>query len=147
MLRNLTWAALALGLAVLVGRPCPGVGPQEKGKQDKGQEEKGKTVTLKKEKDAKVKLAKGDKLVLRLKMQGGTGFSWTVGKNDKEKLKPLGKPKTEKPKKVLPGGAVTQVFRFEAVADGSVRLEMWYKRPFEKDKKPAKKFSVAVEIE
>jgi inhibitor of cysteine peptidase len=138
MSRNFTGAAVALGLAVLVGGAGRADDPQEKGK----------TVTVTEmDKDAKVKLAKGDTLVLKLGMRSGTGFTWAVGKGDDARLKPLGKPTTEKPKKPLPGGPVIQVFRFEAVAAGDARLEMWYKRPFEKDKEPAKKFTVAVTIE
>jgi inhibitor of cysteine peptidase len=132
-------ALVALGTALFVGGTSA-VAPQEKGK--------GKTVTVtEKDKDAKVKLATGDTLVLKLGMQSGTGFTWLVGKGDDAKLKPLGKPGTERPEKPLPGGPVTQVFLFEAVAAGKVELEMWYKRPFEKDKPPAKKFLVSVEIE
>jgi inhibitor of cysteine peptidase len=142
MMRILACAALALGLAVFAGASSPAAGPQ-----DKGPGQKGKTVTVtEKDKDAKVKLAKGDTLELKLRMQAGTGFTWVVGKGDEDKLKPLGKPTTEKPAN-LPGGGVTLVYRFEAVVPGMAQLEMWYKRPFEKDKEPAKKFRVTVTIE
>jgi predicted secreted protein len=143
MFRTLTWAALAMGLAGLVGGASPADAPQDKGKDGKG-----KTVTLtEKDNDTKVKLVKGDTLVLKLPMQGGTGFTWVAGKADDEKLKAAGKPTAEKPAEPRPGATVLQVFRFEAAAPGSARLEMWYKRPFEKDKKPAKTFSVTVEID
>jgi predicted secreted protein len=143
MARTSTWAALALGLAVFAGGTASAVGPQD-------QEKKGKVKVLtltEKDNDTKVKITKGETLVLKLPMQGGTGFTWVVGKADDEKLKAIGKPTAEKPAKPRPGATVIQVFPFEAVTPGSSRLEMWYKRPFEKDKKPAKTFSVTVEIE
>jgi inhibitor of cysteine peptidase len=132
-------AVFALGLVALVGGSLAAA-PQEKGT-------KGKTVTVAEtDKEKTVKLAKGDTLELKLGMRSGTGFTWVVGKGDDAKLKPLGKPVTEKPNKPVPGGPVTQVFRFEAAAEGKARLEMWYKRPFEKEKEPARKFIVSVEI-
>ena len=138
-----TWAALALGLAVFVSGTTSAASPQDLEK--KGKE---KALTLsEKDNDTKVKLARGETLLLKLPMQGGTGYTWVVGKADDEKLKAIGKPTAEKPAKPRPGATVIQVFRFEAAAPGSSRLEMWYKRPFEKDKKPAKTFSVNVEIE
>jgi predicted secreted protein len=39
------------------------------------------------------------------------------------------------------------VFRFTAEAAGKVDLELIYKRPFEKDKPPARTYKLAVEIE
>jgi predicted secreted protein len=143
MLDYIPSSVIALALSTLVGVVLGG----DKS-QDKGKDEKGKSIILtEKDNDTKVKLQRGETLVLKLKVQGGTGFSWQVGKSDEDKLKPLGKPAFEKPDKVIPGGSVTQVFRFEAVAPGSVRLEMWYKRPFEKDVKPAKAFAVTVDID
>jgi predicted secreted protein len=138
-----TWAALALGLAVVAGGIASAGGPQD---QERKGKEKALTLT-EKDNDTKVKIAKGETLVLKLPMQGGTGFTWVVGKADDKKLKAMGKPTAEKPAKPRPGATVIQVFRFEAAAPGSAQLEMWYKRPFEKDKKPAKSFTVTVEIE
>ena len=94
-----------------------------------------KTVTVtEKENDGKIKVGKGDTLVLKLPQQGGTGFTWVLAKNDKDKLKQVGKEETEKPAKPLPGGKVTRVFRFNATVAGTSELELHYKRPFEKDK-------------
>jgi inhibitor of cysteine peptidase len=101
-----------------------------------------KTVTITdKDKDAKVELAKGDKLLVKLPANPSTGFTWMVAKED-DKLKSAGKPDYEpadKDKKVVGGGG-TQTFTFTAKAAGEVEVEMQYKRPFEKDKEPAKTF-------
>jgi predicted secreted protein len=58
---------------------------------------------------------------------------------------PQGKPETVPAKKGVIGGKATMIFRFQAVA-GTSDLELHYKRPFEKDKKPAKTFKVTVEV-
>jgi predicted secreted protein len=143
MAQTPAWAALALGVAVFAAGTASAGGPQD---QEKKVKDKAVTLT-EKDNDTKVKLGRGETLLVKLPMQGGTGFTWVVGKSDDERLKAKGKPTAEKPAKPRPGATVIQVFRFEAAAPGTVRLEMWHKRPFEKDKKPAKIYAVTVEIE
>jgi predicted secreted protein len=46
----------------------------------------------------------GDTLVVRLSMNAGTGFSWSLGMNDDSVLRPLGPTTTEKTLNGLPGG-------------------------------------------
>lgn len=107
-----------------------------------------KTVTVtEKENGAKVKLAKGDTLVVRLEVQSGTAFGWKIAKNDDKVIKPPGKPEIERPDKPKPGGKVTQIFRFSAEASGNCELELHYVRPFDKDKAPAKTFKLSVTAE
>lgn len=98
------------------------------------------------DKDSKVQLAKGDTLALRLPANPTTGFSWTIAKNDDAKLKSAGKPEFEPPDKKVVGAGGTQIFRFTAEAAGEFELELHYKRPFEKDKDPAKTHKVKVTI-
>jgi inhibitor of cysteine peptidase len=107
-----------------------------------------KTVTVTdKDKDAKVELAKGDKLLLKLPANPSTGFSWVIASKEDDKLKSAGKPDFEADKdKKVPGAGGTQVFTFTAQAIGEVEVEMQYKRPFEKDKEPAKTFKLKVTI-
>jgi inhibitor of cysteine peptidase len=101
-----------------------------------------KTVTITdKDKDAKVELAKGDKLVVKLPANPSTGFTWVVASPENDNLKVTGKPVYEKDKdKKGIGAGGTQIFTFEAGKAGEVEMEMHYKRPFEKDKEPAKTF-------
>ena len=106
-----------------------------------------KTVTVTEKDDGgKIKLNKGDTLVVKLQTQGGTGFTWSIAKNDADLLKQQGKVETEKAEKPKPGGAVTQVYRFRAEAVGTIGQEMHFVRPFEKGKAPAKTFKLTVEI-
>jgi inhibitor of cysteine peptidase len=134
-------AAAYLGLAALTAESAA-FGDKEKAKG------KTMTVTVKdKDKEGKVKLAKGDTLEVRLPSNRTTGFSWQIAKIDKDKLKSQGKPVYEAPKKGLIGAGGTEVFRFTAEAAGKSELELIYKRPFEKDKPPAKTYKLTVEIE
>jgi inhibitor of cysteine peptidase len=108
-----------------------------------------KTVTITdKDKDAKVELAKGDKLLVKLPANPTTGFTWVVASGESDTLRAKGKPAYEaadKDKKVVGGGG-TQTFTFDAGSAGEVEIVLHYKRPFEKDKEPAKtyKFKVIV---
>src|SRR5437667_9262409 len=72
-----------------------------------------KTVTITdKDKDAKVELAKGDKLLVKLGANPTTGFTWVIASKEDDKLKSAGKPEYEpanKDKKVVGGGG-TQTF-------------------------------------
>jgi inhibitor of cysteine peptidase len=111
----------------------------------KGGEDKGTTLT---EKDSgkKIELKKGDLLSLKLEMTAGTGFTWVIAKNETAQLAPQGKPTVIPAKKGVVGGKATQVFQFKAAAEGTSDLELHYRRPFEKDKEPAKTFKVTVEV-
>jgi inhibitor of cysteine peptidase len=98
--------------------------------------DKAVTVTDKEDK-GKVTVPKGGALVVKLPITTGTGYTWVVAKKA-EQLKPAGQPTVEKPDKPVPGAKTTQVFRFDAAAAGTSELTLEYKRPFEKDKPPAK---------
>ena len=110
----------------------------------------GKTVTLAdedlKKENVKVELAKGDKLQLKLAANPTTGFTWVIASKEDPALKSAGKPEYTADKKGKVGGGGTQVFTFTAEAAGETAVELHYKRPFEKDKEPAKtyKFKVVV---
>ena len=103
-------------------------------------------ITLtEKDNDTKPKLSLGDQLVVYLETQPGTGFSWVIAQNNKDQLTLLSKVLLENPN-MVPGGKTIQVFTFRAAAAGKSDLELYYKRPFEKDKEPAKKFKASVTI-
>ena len=109
-----------------------------------------KTITLTdadlKKDNVKVELAKGDKLELKLAANPTTGFTWVVGSKESTALKSAGKPEYVPDKKGKVGGGGIQVFTFTAEAAGEVDVEMQYKRPFEKDKEPAKVYKFRVVI-
>jgi inhibitor of cysteine peptidase len=108
----------------------------------------GKTVTLTdKDADAKVELAKGDKLMVKLEANPTTGFTWVIAsKEDDKLLKSAGKPDYVAPEKKALGAGGTQVFTFTAEGPGMIDVELQYKRTFEKDKAPAKTFKFKVTV-
>lgn len=106
-----------------------------------------KTVTLTvKDKNKEVSLSKGDKLMVKLPYTAGTGYTWVVAKKDDKVLKQNGEPKIERPKKGIVGARTSMTFSFEAVGEGTANYELQYKRPFEKDKKPAQIYKFAVKV-
>jgi predicted secreted protein len=140
---------LLAGLTLLLALPLLAGADDKKGAKDKPDKEKSAPVVVTdKEKDGKVTVAKGGTLQVKLKFTSGTGFTWVVGEVDKKVLEEKGKPKTEgiKGEKPRPGGPRVQVFTFTAKSAGETKLVMYYKRPFEKKKEPAKKFTVTVTV-
>jgi inhibitor of cysteine peptidase len=106
----------------------------------------GKTVTVtEKDNGGTVTLAKGDTLVVRMEGSAGTGYSWTVAKNDKSVLAVQSQSTERQDKK--PGGKVTAVIQFSTPGAGTSDLELNYARPFDKDKAPAKTFKLKVKVE
>ncbi len=137
MSRLTSFLAIGVAVGLTAGSGVDGVAGDKKA-----------TVTVTQKDDGtKIKLSRGDTLLVKLEMQAGTGFLWEVAKVDKDKLKQEGKHEVEKPDKKVVGGKATQVYRFKAMATGASDLELHYKRPFEKDKPPAKTFKVTVVIE
>jgi inhibitor of cysteine peptidase len=129
---------IALGIVALV---LPSGVAEEKKETDEN-----KVVATDKDNDGKVTVKKGGLLLVKLKVQGGTGFTWVVAKNDEKALALDGKPTTEKieGENPRPGGPALLVFKFKAETEGETKLALDYKRPFEKDKEPAKKYMLTV---
>ena len=130
------WVLLAAGALSAAGRDEP----EKKGGADK-------VVLTDKDASTKVSVKEGATVQVKLRVQGGTGFVWTLASNsDGSVLKGGDKPRTERPKKPLPGAPTFMVFTFKAASKGSSKLTLIYHRPFEKGKEPAKKFAVTVRV-
>jgi len=89
-------------------------------------------------------LAQGEVLQVRLPSTPSTGFSWAVASNSPSVLRPAGEPKYDPPGKGAAGAAGTQTFEFRVVGGGGAFLELVYRRPFEKDAAPARRWGVFV---
>jgi len=90
-------------------------------------------------------LAQGEVLQVRLPSTPSTGFSWAVSSNSPAVLRPAGEPKYDPPGgKGAAGAAGTQTFEFRVVGGGGAFLELVYRRPFEKDAAPARRWAVFV---
>jgi len=113
--------------------------------EKKAEEKKAEKVVTEKDNDTTVQLSKGETLLVKLRVQGGTGYTWVVAGNSDTALA-QGKPSTEKVAGAAVGGPVLMVFPFTARGEGQSKLELHYKRPFEKEKEPARKVKFTVTV-
>jgi inhibitor of cysteine peptidase len=93
-----------------------------------------------------LRLAVGDMLIVSLASTPGTGFSWDVARVDARVMRQMGGPKLVYPAKPIPGAPATQVFRFIAKSPGAARLELVYRRPWERGVPPARRFKVNLKV-
>jgi C1A family cysteine protease len=97
-----------------------------------------------------VELKEDQVLVISLESNPSTGYMWEVEEADGRILRQMGKiefenqPISESATRLL-GAPVEQIMRFEAVAAGQSTLKLVYHRPWEKDVKPARTFSIQVQ--
>jgi inhibitor of cysteine peptidase len=91
-----------------------------------------------------IDLPAGDTLVVRLKGNPSTGYTWAI-KGDPSPLR-LVKSSTRKNGQTghAVGAPVTQEFRLTAVSAGMASLTLEYRRPWEYTSGPARTFSVKV---
>ncbi len=101
----------------------------------------------------------GQNIIIRLKGNATTGYSWVVGKNEGDVLGQVGKVKYVSDQPPMPvggrgrkimrhrvGGGGKYVFTFTAKKAGKAKLSLEYKRGWEKNKPPAKTFTLNVTI-
>lgn len=90
----------------------------------------------------------GDVVVVTLSENATTGYGWRVAQIDRRRLKVVSSryvaPKTTKPPKV--GAAGKRVVRLRARARGTSLVGLAYERSFERNKPPAKWFSLRVVV-
>lgn len=91
-----------------------------------------------------IELATGRLLKLRLPTRPSTGFVWEVTQMDGSLLEELD-GETEPPLDAVVGEA-THVRRFIPAGTGRARLELVYRRPWEKSASPLRRFSVEVVV-
>jgi predicted secreted protein len=125
--------SVAAGTAAITA--CPSVMPQEH-----------HVVLTDADNGKEVALSTEGTLTVKLPAQMGTGYSWQVEDVDKDRLAPPDKPTLESTAKDTAGGTDLQVFTFKPVKAGTTALKFRYVRPWEKDAKPQKTFSVNVKI-
>jgi predicted secreted protein len=91
-----------------------------------------------------VDMTSGQTLQVKLPSIAGTGYAWTVN-GDPTPLK-LTKQSTQRSKSAKPGAAQVSVFQFSASSPGIATLTMVYRRSWEYNVPPAKKFEVKVNV-
>lgn len=75
-----------------------------------------------------ITLRPGDTLVVNLKANLSTGYSWNIAQNNNSLLRPLGRPTYQQSDSGMMGAPGTQVFRFRAVGSGGEGLTMLYQK-------------------
>ena len=93
----------------------------------------------------RVELRVGDVLILTLRANYSTGYSWEVVSSGEPVLRQAGPP-TFTEDSHLAGAGGTATFEFRAEKAGSTSLELVYVRPWEKDAEPARTFSLTVVV-
>ena len=94
-----------------------------------------------------VRLELGQLLEVRLPVQGGTGYSWSVDADAADNvelvtqttLHPLGEPRRM-------GGSQTQLFIFRGIGRGEGLLRFAYRQPWERRVPPAKMVEQRVSV-
>ena len=96
---------------------------------------------------AHVRLHVGDGLTLRLEVIPGTGYAWQVAQYDRAVLSQIGEPAFEHRDAAALGAITHQVLRFATSAPGTTRLELEYRRAWDRPGMGTKTFFVDVTAE
>jgi predicted secreted protein len=75
-------------------------------------------------------LRTGDTLIVRLRSNPTTGYSWNLAGGAPATLQLIGQPAFERPTNGLIGASGVQVYKFKVVGQGSNVLRFLYQRPF-----------------
>ena len=107
---------------------------------------KASTMTVTDQDNGKtIDLAKGDTLMVELSSNPSTGYGWKV-KGDPSPLKLASSDYKQPDQSGKVGAPGVQQFRFDASAAGTSKLELVYRRPWEKGVAPARAFTVDVNV-
>lgn len=119
-----------------------GCSPSEKTK-------KTEMVITEAENGGEVLLKAGQVLTVQLESNPTTGYGWAVTGCDETVLRSEGDPQyvAEPQAGNRTGAGGWEVFHFQPVHAGETRLELAYRRPWEKDVEPVEVFTVAVTVE
>jgi inhibitor of cysteine peptidase len=93
-------------------------------------------------------LKPGQELIVRLASNPTTGYRWTLGEASTRALAMGAAPayKQDAAAKGLSGAGGVETWRFLAIAPGRGRLELEYRRPWERDAAPAQNVVFDVEV-
>jgi inhibitor of cysteine peptidase len=119
----------AIIVAVLAAAPALAQGPTRA------------VIVAERQNGTTVELSRGQRLVVRLATRAGTGFSWAPTAPTGGVLR-LAKSETGRPS--MPGAAAAQIFTFVPVAPGTADVEFSYRRPWLKDRPPARIYKLRV---
>ncbi len=92
-----------------------------------------------------VSVACGQELLVRLKENPSTGYTWNVLQQDSHLLELISKTFIP-PEKSIPGAPGKALFVFKAINPGETKLELGYFRTWEGEQNAAEHFQVTISI-
>jgi predicted secreted protein len=101
-------------------------------------------VVVKAQNGQDMQIGTNDVLIVRLRAQAGTGYSWAVTaaplflRLSQEHTKPAGR--------TIPGAPEVQLFTFKPIGSGHAPLSFAYRRQWEADQPPARTYNVKVSV-
>lgn len=96
-----------------------------------------------------VKIAVGESFDIAVKGNATTGYMWKLEKIDGDAVAQKGEMEyvTDKHRRRMAGVGGTSIFHFEVKKAAKTKIELGYARPWEKDKKSEKTFTVTIDSE
>lgn len=96
----------------------------------------------------KIALTKGSTFTITLDSNATTGYSWAIVRINPEQIALQGKPmyKAYPAAEGVVGSGGQIIYTFKAIEQGTCEMELIYRRPFALTEKPARKFTLTVEI-
>ena len=88
----------------------------------------------------------GQTIIIRLKGNASTGHTWRPAKLTGRSVRLIGGPTYEQGAAAVGAGGVF-LFTYEAIRTGKAKIHLEYRRPSEKNKPPAKIFTVNVDVQ
>jgi len=130
-----TFSLLLISL-ILCGFSAPPKGPALfKGPSQFTEADSGKTVEIK----------TGGSFNISLEGNPSTGYIWSVASKRTPVINQIGDPEFKPKTKLIGSGGMT-TFHFKGAGAGKTALRLFYHRPWEKEKEPAKTFQLNITV-
>ena len=105
---------------------------------------KGKDVSIRVKGDRMADINRGQLLKIELEANATTGYIWELSDSvNKGVLNRIGKYRYIRNSRRIGSGGI-QLFRFRGIKKGQARLVFEYRRPWEKEESPARRYTVRV---
>lgn len=88
----------------------------------------------------------GEDFKITLKCNPSTGYQWQIPSPPDEKLLTVSTPEYKRSDTNLVGAPIDEIWTCKALAEGKVKIEFGYVRPWEKGAKPAQTTNIVVII-
>jgi inhibitor of cysteine peptidase len=93
-----------------------------------------------------IQLRRGDTLIVELRGNPSTGYSWTVEAAESDVLNADGEPEFAPESDKLGAGGMYTI-KFAAERTGSAVLKLVYHRPWDKETPPARTFEIVITVQ